>query len=285
MSTKTTHHTASPRAIATASSEVKSLEAGFNIDLKLFVIVMDNKGGVGKSKMAEICHYALANPAGGTRKVYVGETDNANKTMNMTVGAEFIDLDAVEWTGHLEDIGDRMAAGEFDHAVLDLGARDEAVVKKFLPEFVNILTHLGIRLVVVRPITLSTFVQNNASRFCSKTKTDEIGVVMVRNLSQGREEKYFADWMKTETRAAMIARGAIEIDMEDAGPRWSDEAIGFRLTFSDIAFGRFDKIQDEEFRELAIQVFTRPVQRFLTQWLKRQAQVFASALFKAAERP
>ncbi|SFD31430.1 hypothetical protein SAMN05428997_12444 [Bosea sp. CRIB-10] len=285
MSTKTTLHNASSRAFAATSSEVNRLEAGFNIDLKLFVIVMDNKGGVGKSKMAEICYYALANPAGGTRKVYVGETDNANKTMNMTVGAEFIDLDAVEWQGHLEDIGHRMAEGEFDHAVLDLGARSEGVVKKFLPEFADLLKPLGVRLVIVRPITLSTFVQNNASRFCSKTKTDEMGVVMVRNLSQGREEKYFADWMKSDTRTAMIARGAIEIDMEDAGPRWSDEAIGFRLSFSDIAFSRFDKIKDDELRGLAIQIFTGPVQRFLTRWLKRQAEVFATALFKAAERP
>lgn len=244
-------------------------------------LVLENKGGVGKSRIAEILYYTLTDGEDPAKKVLVAETDSANRTMKMVGVSEFIDLSLVEWTGKLEYIGERIAAGEFVHAVIDCGARDETSMRAFLPEYAQFLAMLGVRLVVVRPLTLSTFVQNNAYRFVTKVKTRDMSVIAVRNLSQGRTLAMFGSWLAKHARKQMLSAGVIEIDMQDAGPRWSDEAIGYGLSFADIVFGRYDKIKDDEDRNDAIAVFERPIQLFLGRWLRAQAQTFGDAL-KAA---
>lgn len=248
---------------------------------KVVTLVLENKGGVGKSRIAEILYYTLTDGEDPSKKVLVGETDSANRTMKMVGASEFIDLTLVEWTGQLEYIGERIAAGEFDHAVIDCGARDETSMRAYLPEYARFLAELGVRLVVVRPLTLSTFVQNNAYRFVTKVKTDDMSVIAVRNLSQGRTLAMFGSWLAKHARKQMLSAGVIEIDMQDAGPRWSDEAIGYGLSFADIVFGRYDKIKEDEDRKDAIAVFERPIQLFLGRWLRSQAQTFGDAL-KAA---
>lgn len=248
---------------------------------KIVTLTLENKGGVGKSRIAEILYYTLTDGEDPSKNVLVAETDSANRTMKMVVASEFIDLSLVEWTGQLEYIGERIAAGEFDHAVIDCGARDETAMRAFLPEYARFLAELGVRLVVVRPLTLSTFVQNNAYRFVTKVKTDDMSVIAVRNLSQGRTLAMFGSWLAKHARKEMLSAGVIEIDMQDAGPRWSDEAIGYGLSFADIVFGRYDKIKDDEDRKDAIAVFERPIQLFLGRWLRAQAQTFGEAL-KAA---
>ena len=154
-------------------------------------------------------------------------------------------------------------------------------MRAFLPDYARFLAGLGVRLVVVRPLTLSTFVQNNAYRFAIKVKTDDMAVIAVRNLSQGRTLALFKQWLEKRARAEMLDAGVIEIDMQDAGPRWSDEAVGYGLSFADIVFGRYDKIKDAEDRKDAIAVFERPVQLFLARWLRTQAQTFGDALTAA----
>jgi hypothetical protein len=248
---------------------------------KVVTLVLENKGGVGKSRIAEILYYTLTNGEDPSKKVLVGETDSANRTMKMVGASEFIDLNQVEWTGQLEHIGERIAAGEFDHAVIDCGARDETAMRDFLPEYACFLAGHGLRLVVVRPLTLSTFVQNNAYRFVTKVKTDDMAVIAVRNLSQGRTLALFGSWLAKHARKEMLNAGVIEIDMQDAGPRWSDEAVGYGLSFADIVFGRYDKIKDVEDRNDAIAVFDRPIQLFLGRWLRDQAKAFGDAVTAA----
>lgn len=248
---------------------------------KVVTLVLENKGGVGKSRIAEILYYTLTDGEDPSRKVLVAETDDANRSMKMVGASEFINLNQVEWTGQLEYIGERIAAGEFDHAVIDCGARDERPMRAFLPDYARFLAGLGVRLVVVRPLTLSTFVQNNAYRFAIKVKTDDMAVIAVRNLSQGRTLALFKQWLEKRARAEMLDAGVIEIDMQDAGPRWSDEAVGYGLSFADIVFGRYDKIKDAEDRKDAIAVFERPVQLFLARWLRTQALTFGDALTAA----
>lgn len=250
--------------------------------MRFVAMVLENKGGVGKSRIAEILTYTLSGGESRDRKVLVAESDSANRNMKMVGASEFLDLKVVEWTGQLEYIGERIAEGEYDHAVIDFGARDEPPIREFLPEYARYLAERGVRLVVVRPITLSTFVQNNAHSFVMRIKTHDMGVIAVRNLSQGRLLSLFSDWIAKKSRAAMLAKGVIEIDMEDAGPRWSDEAVGYGLSFSDVVFGRFGKIKNEEDRKDAIEVFKRPVQLFLARWLRKQAQTFGKALEDAA---
>ena len=126
----------------------------------------------------------------------------------------------------------------------------------------------------------ATFVQNNAYRFVTKVKTDDMAVIAIRNAGQGRTGQ-FGSWLEKGAQAEMLSLGVVEIEMQDAGPRWSDEAIGFGLTFADIAFGRFDKIENAEDRTDAIAVFERPVQLFIARWLRAQAQTFGDALKKA----
>lgn len=252
--------------------------------MKIVAMVLENKGGVGKSRIAEILTYTLSGGESPDKKVLVAESDSANRNMKKVGASEFLNLSAVEWTGQLDYIAERIAEGEYDHAVIDFGARDEPPIRAFLPEYAKYLASRDIRLIVLRPLTLSTFVQNNAYSFVMRVKTDDMGVITVRNLSQGRILALFSDWIKKKARAAMQAKGVIEIDMEDAGPRWSDEAVGYGLSFSDVVFGRFDKIKNEEDRKDAVEVFKRPVQLFLARWLRNQAQTFGKALGDAARR-
>ena len=247
---------------------------------KIFCVVVEGKGGVGKSVAAQVAHAAL-----GARgeNVFIGETDSTNSvmaTIHGNAGAEMIDLSRVEAEGHFYEIAENLAAGDYDHVVVDTGARDEATLRPFLPALASQLAADGIGTSIIRPMVLAHFVQVNAYSFVKAVKNDHMGVVLLNNLSQGRKAVDFDDWLATEMYKTMIATpGVVACDLLDAGVCNSDNVTSFKMTLVDAAACDFTKAGNDE--ALARTVINRRIQLFLQKWLLRQIDILRPAIFSS----
>lgn len=250
-----------------------SLIQKHDIDLPpLMVMVIEGRGGVGKSLMSSTSIEALGLA---DETVHVLDCDSTNSSMSMIHNAHLVNVRDVRFEGELLYAAERLRSGDFRHIVLDAGARDEVHIKPHLAALARELRSFGGRLVVVRPVTLSHFVQQNAISFVTETKTDDIGVVFVCNLGQGRKLEDFREWKSTLAHADMMRRGVIEVHLEDAGARYSDQATSCGLSLADVALGRFEKAGEDA--DTARTVFERPDQLFLSRWLYRQTETFRRA--------
>lgn len=245
---------------------------------RILAIILESKGGVGKSVLSQTVVAALSQDG---KRVFVAETDTTNSTMNMIVGdsAQLIDTSRTEAEGYFAEIGERLINKEFDNGVIDCGARDEASIRPYLKDLAADLRRGGAHLVILRPLVLSHFVQMNVYSFVKEYKDDSMGVVLVRNLSQGRRLADFDEWRGRKTTAEMLAAGCVVCDFADAGVAHSDNVTSFGMSLADAAMGRFEKAG--EHRQLAEQLIGRPVQLFLTKWMYRQTESLRSAIAEA----
>lgn len=239
----------------------------------LLVTVQEEKGGVGKSTMASVAFEATSLLG---ENVEVLDTDDTNSAQAMVRTARVVNLRADGYEGELLYVAERLkdwatrrkGAEKVEHVVVDTGARDDVLLRPFLPELARYLRSFGAYLIVIRPMTLSHFVQHNAHEFVHKTMTADMGVICVYNLGQGRNARDFDEWKASVAMREMRLRGVVECDLENAGTKWSDMATSCGLTLADAAMGRFTKAGDDA--EVAASIFTRPVQLFLARWLERQ---------------
>jgi len=262
----------------------KKLMSSTSMPLKVVAMVLEGKGGVGKSVSNQAATAALE--LDGSR-VHVAESDLTNSTMAMIHGAgqtTLVDADAVDLEGYLYDLAERAAAGEFEHVALDTGARDEVNFRPFVAEYSKeIFAKFGMRLCVIRPVTLSHFVQSNVLTFVKECKTDEMGVVILRNLSQGRTVAHFKQWEDTESTKALLRTPGVELcDLRDAGVQHSDNATSLGMSLVDAAMADFSRMGEDE--EFARTIVPRPVQLFLQKWLERQAISLRAAIFASLGR-
>ena len=228
---------------------------------------IEGKGGVGKSTTSGLAVDAMSQD--GKRSVSVVDGDTTNSTMaSMYDNVDLIDTSQEEAAGlisaHLKS--------SHDYMVLDMGARSEAAfVNKILPRLLRGRKKGDVELVALRPITLSSFVQNNAVSFVKRTAPLGMKTILIRNLSQGRTEEHFADWGKSPGRKVALELGAREMDMSDAGVRWGDEVPAFGLSFNAAARGDFSRV-DPEYQPLVERLFTKGVQAHLGFWIEENAE-------------
>lgn len=228
---------------------------------------IEGKGGVGKSTVSGLAVDAISQD--GKRSVAIVDGDTTNSTMASMYGnVDLIDTSEEEAAGRIS----AHLKSSHDYMVMDMGARSEAVfIKKILPRLVRGRKKNDVELVALRPITLSTFVQNNAVSFVELTAPLGVKTILIRNVSQGRTEDHFADWNKSRGRKTALDLGAREVDMSDAGVRWGDEVPAFGLNFSAAARGDFSRV-DPEYLSMVERLFTKGVQAHLGFWVEENAE-------------
>ena len=269
------------------SDAMKALENMFSaVELVLYgwmssftiVVVLDDKGGVGKSLISQVAA-SLFEYFG--FRIAIGDTDTNNSTSTQVLAnSHVLDLNEKKSSGRLLRLMAGAAANEFDHVVIDVGAREEAEIKTLLPWLVQAARKLRGRVVVLRPITLGSHNQRNACNFLNIAEALQIPVVFVRNEGQGRQPEYFDRWLTTGVRSAALARGAVETMLSDADVRYADEAVGLGLSIAACALQDWSKLMpregmSDEDRKIAEQdvadasdFFSDDVAAFLGEWLR-----------------
>lgn len=252
------------------------------ISANLYIIVVEGKGGVGKSTNGMTMHHALS--ADGSR-VSVLETDTTNSTMysiGLATGDPISTRDEAMLGGLLEGVA-LIAEGETDHVILDAGARDEAYLTPLLPKLAQRLRQIGGHLVIVRPLTTSHFVLTNAAECADILKGTGISLIYSIGLWGGRTLKDYQGWFDSDERKAALAAGAVEIETGSIGTVVADNMVGLGLSIMDVADRNFAKAGEHE--AAARKVFTRPMILHCNEWLDEQVTRIRSGLIRALERP
>jgi hypothetical protein len=246
---------------------------------RVCAVIVEGKGGVGKSLIAQVAAAMLRQ--GDRHRVGFLDTDTTNSsTFSIEeAAATAADLSKTEVRGTLKNTLQALHDREFDHVIVDTGARDEKRLIEILPWLAKEVKASGAAMVVVRPITLSSHVQQNAVKFMSSAKELGIGCVFVRNLGQGRAPEFFSHWLGTEARLNALKNGAVEIELTDAGARWGDEASGVGLSLADCALGNFQKAGPYE--NVARKIFDADLRAWLSIWLSEQVDTFHGAFAEA----
>lgn len=258
----------------------KPIENGFPPTL---IIVMEGKGGVGKSVTADATHHCFTSSGYTVASV---DTDTTNSTMSTVHSSALLaDTSEVGWQSTINVLINAMRAGAGPHIiVMDVGARDEVHVRPKLAFFVEKMAQIGGRVLVVRPVTTSSFAQRNAIDFADAEEHKRIATVFMQIRAQGRQEHHFARWSKTQALAAAKKAGACDTWIDDLGVEIADEAIGLGLSFGDLANRNFTKAgpEAEEARQYFDDRKVDWVQCWLDDQKKRWLPVFRQAL---ANRP
>ena len=210
--------------------------------LKIIALVLGGKGGIGKSLIAQI----IANRLRATHsKVITVDTDHTNNTTaSIDPDARMLDIWDVKARGGLAVLIDELKNSTSCAAVIDTGAQEDKPMIDIMDWVVKEAIRAGVVVVAVLPLTLPTHNQRTAVEFSDLAERLSVPLVYVKNLGQGRAREDFARrWDKSNARAGALSRGAVEIELLDAGARYADEAGGYGLSLADAALGRFEKAE------------------------------------------
>lgn len=212
--------------------------------LKILILVIGGKGGIGKSLLSQIIAARLRAMF---QQVFTVDTDHTNNTTrSIDPGAKMIDLWDVKARGGLSLVFDAMKKASNCAAVIDTAAQEDKLIDDVMDWMAERATAAGVTIIPVLPIVLSVHNQRKAIDFSITAERLSLPLVYVTNHGQGRKKEDFdRRWSKTRSRAEALARGATETVLLDAGARYADEAGGFGLSLADAALGRFEKAGDK----------------------------------------
>ena len=177
--------------------------------LRFFVIVLEEKGGVGKSVSTQATYETLKLLR---EKVLLIDADVVNKNlsrMGLTERSAALDARRVDFEGFLFEAAERLTDGEVDGVVIDSAAGSEKNFRPFLPELARTLRAGNARLVVMRPMTTSPLVFDNVASFGREVMTDDMGVLLVKNMGMGRDPDEWIDFDTSPERQEMLRRGMV----------------------------------------------------------------------------
>lgn len=220
----------------------KPLGSGFP---PLLVIVLEGKGGVGKSVNADTANYIFASMGCVT---LTAESDGTNSIMStIHDNVVFVNVMRPGWHTvigkHLLRMGQ---PGGPDVIVFDTGARDEVHVREKLAYFAQTMQAVGGQILIIRPITTSGSAQSNAIDFAKATAGTGIATVFMQIRAQGRTEEHFRRWSATGSLQKAKQIGAVDTWIDDLGVEEADEAIALGLSFASVATEKFDRSHDPE---------------------------------------
>ena len=254
-----------------------------NIQLFLccLIIVLENKGGSGKSTIAQICVETLKMDGS---HVHVIETDTSNSTMTaaqLSTG-DVISTRSDGFIGGFLEAIELIEMGAAQHCVVDCGARDEADIMMIIPDLAQKMREIGGFLIVVRPISTNHFVQNNAVSCADQLIGSDARVIFASNISCGRRAEDFKRWTSTKSFARLTEAGVVSIDIGNAGAVLADNATSFGLSFADVALARFDRAG--RFETIARQLFDRRLQLATAEWLAKSTKSMRQAIETCCKR-
>lgn len=285
---------AQPAAKAPTASQLSPKQerawAEFKKLRKYFVIVLDQKGGIGKSVMTQISYETLSIGENNVNhKVLVLDADFVNKNLSrvgLSAAGDAVRADKKDLEGFLFEAAEQMEHGLVQGVVVDSAAGSEHYFHQHLAPLSKSLKDFGARLIVIRPITTNPLNQDNCVAFGrSEAMTGDLGVVMVRNFGQGREPDDYTIWTESDERREMLAAGMVECDLESAGALCSDLAAACGISIADIARKNIAGLGlAGRKHEIADKYFTRRFQLFVARWMARQTITFEAAFAEAVRR-
>jgi hypothetical protein len=246
--------------------------------MKAYFATFDGKGGVGKSTLSLLLWQKLRDKYG-AEAIAVIDTDSTNSVMASVVGPSVRrgDVGSVKSTAvFIRPIRENT----HEAVVVDGGARDEAAIRAvmsdyILPELAKIKTPL----VVLRPVTTSSFVQRNLISFVTAFQPLGVRILLCRIQAMGRTPESYARWEATQARAQLLALpGVAEMIVDDLGAEYADEAVAFNLSFGQIAEGDFSSLSDPQERQDAERIFDEDVQLHFSLWMAKHIQRLEAAL-------
>lgn len=246
----------------------------------LLIAIVEDKGGVGKSTIADALHAGLTQ--GGLR-VGMIDIDGSNSVGVMQhEDAIFGDTSDAGWQAKISIAVRAMATGKGMHVlILDSGARDEYHVRAELEDFNEKMSAFGGRILVVRPLTTSRFTHANAAKFAQDTAETNIAVVTMEVQAQGRTEKNFTRWRASDACRKAKEAGAEMTHIESFGIEFIDDAVACRLSVGDIARENFDKkTAHPKAREVFGEEGVVWAQDIVKKHMRRWLPVFHAALAK-----
>jgi hypothetical protein len=258
--------------------------------LKNYLVITDEKGGVGKSQTALLASSMLSTWYRGMDKVKLVDTDFSNSVLASVFGMEKIQM---------VDSSNPMAKAQltsciyrqdgFTSAVVDCGARDERTFRPIWKE--TVLPALKAQaksgqLIFLRPLTMSVFVQNNLISFCEEFVPLGAKIVILQMRFGGRTKDHFERyWEQKVARQRLLAMkgpdgrpAVIETFVSDMGCPWADEMIACGLSPIEIADGDFSRIVDADLLTYAKEVLTEDVQLLFKLWLGENIDRLEKAL-------
>jgi hypothetical protein len=236
------------------------------------IMPVEGRGGVGKSTCMHVCAVTLRDD---DPHVLVVDTDMNNSTQVMVANAERVDMGRINWEARLLTAVQNQRAKQCKHLVFDFAAGQERAVRALAGEIAETVTTAGGVFVVARMVTSCGFVMDNIKTFAEQILTPDMRILLVKNMARVDDREDFDRWHDSKTRAMLLERGALEIELENAGVALSDRLVSHRINFDSFAHGRFE---DGAYPDIARREFTEADQLAIARWLRRQKRVFSDAL-------
>jgi hypothetical protein len=244
------------------------------------ILVLEKKGGSGKSNLAQGAAITLRN-AGFKIRVETTDTSNSNMVMiGLSKGPPILirNEDGLSGLyGLLQDIKD----GVINHLIIDTAATDEDYI---LPRLSNLERHVkaaGAVLVVLRPITTAHFTQMNAA-YLATIKDPQTALILGRIEAMGRRYADYLHWLGTTTRKEIMAGGAEEFAVGSIGPAVADNATQFGIPLEDLA--RIDYSRAGKNEQMARDYIPVGHCSTVADWIADFERDFGSALIKVVKR-
>ena len=247
---------------------------------RILFSVIEGKGGVGKSFIAQLLSSVAMGPEG-LGNVRMIDSDVNNSSLAQIY--EHTEFAGIRGSNDLKAIGTiSMALKELGDDVIDAVVWDTAagtediITARVLPSLAARAKKAKVNIVVARPITTSRYTQESALEFAAWARTQGIATLFVRNLGQARAARYFADWDANTDRNAFNPPIA-EVILPDLGAWLSDEATALGLSIEDVALGRFDKLPERGL-QIANDKFPPTVQLAVADWIELRRTEFEEAI-------
>jgi hypothetical protein len=233
---------------------------------------VEAKGGVGKSTAAHILTLTLRDD---DPSVLVVDTDMNNSTQSMVGDARAVDMGRINWEGRLLQAVRDQTEGKSKHLVFDFAAGQERHLRVFIGEMADAATATGGVFVVTRLVTSCGFVRSNIKTFADEILMPNMKLLLVKNMARVDDREDFDRWDGSPTRAMLLERGAVEIELENVGIALADRLVSHRLNFDAFAHGRW---HEGAYPDIARKEFTEADQLSVARWLRRQKLMFHDAL-------
>jgi hypothetical protein len=236
------------------------------------IAIVEARGGVGKSTIAHVMQLVLRDD---DPRVLVLDADRNNSTQQMVSDAKAIDLARKNYEGEILAHLENQAAGIHKHIVLDLAAGQEGQMRTIMGEMAEVVTKASGVFVVIRPVTACGFVLGNIKTFADNIMDGNMRMLLVKNFARVDDPEDFDRWDASKLRASLLARGALETEIQNAGIALADRMVEHRFSFDALAHGRFE---ESPYTVKARAEFTLADQLSAARWLRLQKATFTAAL-------
>lgn len=207
--------------------------------MKAIILSAAAKGGILKSTLAGVM-YELSKIS--QNRTTLIDCDSSNSTSSTIYReAEFIDLRAPKVAGSLA----RLAEREADIVVVDVGARDEEIIRHHFPVLREVAAGVGARIVCLRAINLSievhTQIREWLDHYCDPGTEGLSKALLFRSLACGRTaDDFAARWNSYKWVQRAIDDGrAVQVDLEDMGAVYAENLPFVQTPLGDIVSGNF----------------------------------------------